>query len=191
MRYFPTAMIRISLHFFLILFFSSSLLSGCTAMPKQSCHEIDWFELGRRQGAFGKKLERPEKLVKTCNLSQLPQIESVYRNGHQAGLADYCMPDNGFQMGHAGYEYSSACPEALESEFQLAFSSGRKAFELEYSDQQLKEKVEKTLKDLAKPNIEKNKKIALEKELKELKQSRRETRKKLSTILKSESDQEL
>lgn len=116
----------------LILTFSIAvtLTSGCatrtliTAVP---CQGLDWFEIGRRDGAIGKPLSGLNQHIEECANGEPPNTD-LYVNGRNAGLVDFCTNQSGFEIGRSGTPYMAVCPEHLEKRFLPGYEQGQRVF---------------------------------------------------------------
>lgn len=95
-----------------------------TATP---CKGLDWFEIGRRDGAMGKPVDALGQHVREC-VTGVPPDSDLYLNGRNAGLVDFCTTQSGYELGRAGLKYMSVCPEHLEKKFLPGYEQGRRAF---------------------------------------------------------------
>src|SRR6185312_3631545 len=76
---------------------------GCTSAPKvetektASCETVDWYELGRRDGSQGTPTNKLSNRQKECAKAASPDWETIYTNGRNAGLVEFCDPKNGYE----------------------------------------------------------------------------------------------
>lgn len=89
------------------------------------CKGLDWFEIGRRDGAIGKPVSAFEEHIQECSKGEPPNAD-LYINGRNAGLVDFCTPQTGLEFGRAGTPYMSVCPEHLEKKFLPSYELGRR-----------------------------------------------------------------
>jgi Protein of unknown function (DUF2799) len=131
-----------------------ALLSACTSAPKREdsrCAGIDWWEMGRTDGVAGLTLEKGlAEHAPTCQDSQFPVAKDLYENGRDAGLIDYCAPQQGLAAGHAGATYEGVCPAYLEAEFLAQYKVGQRLHALESEDNELESRIENLLSLLSK-----------------------------------------
>jgi len=139
---------RITLYFLGALA-ALGLLIGCASKPdKVSCDQRDWFETGRRDGAQGATLDRLTKHKGECGDQFNAFWETIYTNGRNAGLVEYCAPDNSYELGRMGIPYLYACPSTTENEFLAGYRRGQKARELETENQKLNTEIDSILAKL-------------------------------------------
>jgi hypothetical protein len=106
------------------------LVSGCATLNKSECRKADWEMIGLEDGAKGHPLTYIGNHRKACAEYGVKPDLDKYRVGHQAGLARFCTPDNGFKQGRAGRGYNNVCPVGLEGQFLAGYDTGRELHEL-------------------------------------------------------------
>ncbi len=107
----------------------SLLISGCAAMDKSECLNAQWRSVGYEDGTKGYDASRIGEYRKSCaEYNVLPNLEE-YMQGRQQGLTQWCTPSNGYYQGTRGAIYNGICPEALESDFELAMSEGKAVYD--------------------------------------------------------------
>ncbi len=107
----------------------SLLVSGCATMGKNECLNAQWQSVGYEDGAKGYNASRIGEYRKSCaEYNVTPNLEA-YMQGRLQGLAQWCTPSNGYYQGTRGAVYNGICPEALESDFELAMSEGRAVYD--------------------------------------------------------------
>ncbi len=115
--------------------------------------------IGLEDGAKGHPLTYIGNHRKACaEFGVTPNLDQ-YRTGHQAGVARYCTPGNGFKQGRAGRTYNNVCPAELDGQFLAGYDTGRELHELKSGiDHQLREarvaKAEKTELEKNLQNVE-------------------------------------
>lgn len=124
----------------LVLLTAAACTSPATQYP---CENYDWYEIGRRDGASGAVLERLDRYRNSCPRAFDSQSESMYRNGRNAGLVEYCTGRNGFELGRMRVTYNSVCPSTAENEFLKSYSKGETARQLELENQRLTAEIER------------------------------------------------
>ncbi len=120
-------------------------------MSKDECLVSNWHAIGYEDGSRGAPPETIGQHRKACAKHGVAPNLQAYQQGRNEGLALYCQPSKGFNLGARGYGYAGVCPRHLEPEFLSAYNSGRKLYELEssvnYTNRQI-EKKKKHLKNL-------------------------------------------
>ncbi len=118
-------------------------LTACTSpsAQKANCGERDWFELGRHDGAQGSADDKLQKYTKDCR-KQGGDIETMYTNGRNAGLVEYCTPENAFELGRMGIAYMYVCPSTVEPKFLVSYRKGQRARELEIENKKIDSRID-------------------------------------------------
>ena len=129
---------------FMTLMFAVAVFSGCASKPTVAgCEQRDWFELGRRQdGAQGATEDQLSKHARSCGKEFRPDWETMYTNGRNAGLVEYCTPENAFELGKMGLAYMFVCPSTVEPQFLSGYRKGQRARELEIENKKLEGKID-------------------------------------------------
>ncbi len=104
------------------------VLVGCSSLGNQPCSEVDWFELGKIDGADGKRSHHFFAHQAAC---QGKADRKSYMKGMEQGVADYCRSENAFKLGLSGAAYRNFCPEALEKRFYNRFDLGHQIYRLQ------------------------------------------------------------
>lgn len=160
-------------------------LSACTTNPpldRQGCENVDWYELGRRDGSQGLPVNVYESRRSECKLESDLALENLYLNGRNAGLVDFCTPANGFEMGRTGQIYYYVCPVDTESEFVGRFRVGRRIFQLEKSNQEVSSQLKSLLAQLQAPGTQPQKKDSLGREIEGLRQTQASNQKLIDEL---------
>ena len=112
-------MLKISLFSFVVLLQvgCASSSSSNTSITKTNCGSMDWFEYGRRDGSKGAPKEQIDSYRKLCGNEFDSSSETLYVNGRNSGLVEYCSPQNGFEIGRMGAAYLYVCPSLMEPAF--------------------------------------------------------------------------
>lgn len=88
----------------LIISFVLLSLQACSSGPKTAAEY--WYGQGERFGANGYRYDND--IVNTLKMSVAFDEES-YKNGYQAGKAEYCDPFRAFDKGIQGIRYEDQC----------------------------------------------------------------------------------
>ena len=119
---------------------------ACAGKPeKPACEQRDWYESGRRDGAQGATLDRLSQYKRECGAQFNAFWETMYTNGRNAGLVEYCSPDNSYELGRMGIAYLYVCPSTTEGEFLAGYRRGQKAREIEIENQKLDAEIDSLL----------------------------------------------
>jgi Protein of unknown function (DUF2799) len=121
------------LRVFFVLTFLALVVLFFTACGHSSntCQELDWYEIGRQDGTRGANSPTDRKIEVACKASDQSLSEALYNNGFDYGAAEYCTPQNGFELGRLGKRAASICPPLLRDEFTKAYLQGKRATEIE------------------------------------------------------------
>ena len=101
------------------------------------CDQVDWYEIGRRDGAQGAPSERWAEQQKKCSTNISADWETMYANGRNAGLVEYCEPKNAYELGRTKLPYFYVCPSTVEPQFLKAYRKGQASHDLELANQKL------------------------------------------------------
>jgi hypothetical protein len=107
------------------------VLSGCASMDKDECLTVDWRTIGFEDGAAGYAGDRIARHRKACAKHGVAPDLTLYQQGREEGLREYCRPANGYRLGAQGSSYGGVCPAELEDEFLGAYGAGRQLYTLE------------------------------------------------------------
>ncbi len=105
-------------------------LAGCATMDEAECLSVDWQTVGFEDGVAGYSGDRIGQHRKACAKHGVSPDLVGYQAGREAGLREYCTPENGFRIGSRGNNYSGVCPADLGAGFSSAYESGRHLHEL-------------------------------------------------------------
>lgn len=168
----------------LILPFLLLTLSACASKSTDlaTCDQSDWYELGRRDGSQGISSDRLERHQKRCDKGFRSDWETMYTNGRNAGLVEYCEAKNGYDLGRMGIAYLYVCPSTVEPQFLTAYRRGQQARDLELESKKLELEIDQvSQKLLIADNQPEQQELAAE--LTQLKKVRAEKERQLSRII--------
>lgn len=138
-----------SLKILFVVALAMVITAGCATPGKRvACAERDWYETGRRDGMQGRPVTRLDQFKVACEGSVYSDWETMFVNGHNAGLVEYCAPDNAFELGRMGLAYQYVCPSTVEEKFLAGYRRGQKARDLESANQRLGVKIENVVAEL-------------------------------------------
>lgn len=100
------------------------LFGGCASMSKDECVTSDWYAIGYEDGARGYSASNIGNRRKACAKHGVTPDLQAYRAGRDEGLAEFCQPQQGFNLGSAGGRYGGVCPAHLEGGFLDAYRTG-------------------------------------------------------------------
>ncbi len=132
-----------------LVFLFTALSLGCASKPEKStCDQRDWYETGRRDGAQGAPLDRLAAYKAECKSKFAEFSETIYTNGRNAGLVEYCAPDNSYELGRMGLPYLYVCPSTTENDFLSGYRRGQEARKIETQNQKLDAEIDTLLSRL-------------------------------------------
>jgi hypothetical protein len=105
-------------------------LSSCAHMNESQCQLADWHTIGFEDGAMGATASRVGRHREVCARHGIVPDLNAYRDGREAGLREFCRPQNGFRQGESGASYQGVCPLDLEPPFLVAYEAGRELYQV-------------------------------------------------------------
>ncbi|MGB5721025.1 MAG: DUF2799 domain-containing protein [Woeseiaceae bacterium] len=105
-------------------------LNGCASMSGDECITSDWAAIGYEDGARGYTTDRITERRKACAKHGVTPDFAAYQSGREQGLAEYCQPGRGFNVGSNGGRYNGICSVDLEADFLEAYNAGRHLYTL-------------------------------------------------------------
>ena len=128
---------------FFVALLSMALASCVSLSPELSCEGTNWYELGRQAGRQGQVLRDKWDMDSICGSRDLySQKFAILETGYFAGLAEFCNPENAFNLGRLGLETKSGCPDQFQEEYERAFKRGQSYAEIEASNLETDKKIE-------------------------------------------------
>jgi len=102
------------------------VLFGCAgkSMEQAECRTADWRAIGYEDGSQGRSAAALGNRRKACAEHGVTPDFEAYMAGHGRGIAQFCRPQNGYQLGTRGYRYRGVCPAGLEGAFLAAHADG-------------------------------------------------------------------
>jgi hypothetical protein len=104
-------------------------LAGCAGMDAEECASADWRAIGYEDGIQGRSAAAFGTHRKACAGHGVRADFDAYLAGRAEGVAQFCRPQNGYQLGAQGQHYSGICPAALEPAFLAAHAEGYGLYE--------------------------------------------------------------
>lgn len=101
-------------------------LAGCAAsgLSQAECRTADWRAIGYEDGSQGKSTAELGEHRQDCAEHGVTPNFEAYMDGHGSGVALFCRPQNGFELGARGHRYGGVCPAGLEQAFLSAHADG-------------------------------------------------------------------
>jgi len=89
-----------------------------------ACQATDWWALGFEDGVKGLGADQFGNYRRECAPYGVMANITLYREGRDEGLLEYCKPQNGYREGVDGRKYANVCPPGLEGAFLDAYEDG-------------------------------------------------------------------
>jgi hypothetical protein len=162
-------------------------LGACTTATKQakaSCQQRDWYEVGRRDGAGGAGTNRLHQYKMECGEGFSTSYETLYMNGRNAGLVEFCMPENAFELARMGINYLYVCPSTMEEDFLTSYRKGQQARILMLKKRDLDTQIESLTQRLLATSAGTTENREIGSQLEELKKLRSDNERELTQITK-------
>ncbi len=105
-------------------------LGGCASLSEEECALSDWHTIGFEDGSRGYPAERIGDHRKACAKHGYVPDFAAWEAGRNEGLALYCQPARGFNLGSAGGQYQGVCPADLEPQFLDGYRAGVELYNL-------------------------------------------------------------
>ena len=99
-------------------------LGGCATMNADECMTVDWRTVGYEDGMRGYTGDRIGQHRKACAKHGVTPDLTAYNQGREQGLAQYCQPSRGFDVGANGGNYQGVCSAHYEADFLDAYNAG-------------------------------------------------------------------
>ncbi len=88
-----------------------AFIQGCSGVSKNQCMESNWKNKGIEDGKKGLAAEQILETQKVCSKKGMDFPITEYKEGWEQGIADYCAPQNGFNMASKGKDMKvENCP---------------------------------------------------------------------------------
>lgn len=110
----------------------AAALAGCGpsgSVSENQCRAGDWQTLGYRDGVNGQRSTRLLAHQDACGELGIVPDRATYLVGWREGIAEYCRPSRGLDLGLRGRARPTVCPQELAGAFSAAWSEGRVVFE--------------------------------------------------------------
>jgi hypothetical protein len=101
-----------------------ALLGGCASMSSEECANSDWVAIGYEDGSRGYTMDKFGSRRKACAKHGVTADFKAYQEGREEGLAEFCQPSRGYNLGVSGAAYYGVCDVAMEEEFLDAYRVG-------------------------------------------------------------------
>ena len=104
-------------------------LGGCAGMDADECRIADWRAIGYEDGVEGRSAAYFGTRRKACAEHGVRADFDAWLAGRAEGLAHFCRPQNGYQLGVQGRPDPGVCPVMLEAAFVTAHAAGYGLYE--------------------------------------------------------------
>lgn len=112
----------------LIFLLSLAFLAGCSGMRQIDCEAADWAAVGYEDGSSGTPASEIGGYQEACSNQGSIMDLTAYNSGHEEGVREYCKPENGFELGQNGAEYTLDCPADLSVAFLQEYIEGSRFY---------------------------------------------------------------
>lgn len=119
------------------------VLGGCASLSEDQCRTADWESIGYLDGTRGYSSGRIGEHSEACAKVSITPDRTLYEEGRNRGLEEFCTPRNGVRFGEQGSAYGGVCPAHLESGFLRGYDIGRDLRALQEHMQQLQSEVQR------------------------------------------------
>ena len=113
----------------MLLMMVAVALAGCAGMDADECRAADWRAIGYEDGIQGQSAAAFGARRKACAGHGITADFDGYLAGRGEGLAHYCRPQNGYNLGAQGHRYAGVCPAGQEEVFLEAYAEGYGLYE--------------------------------------------------------------
>jgi len=128
------------------------MLSACATLNEKECANGDWRSIGFEDGSRGAAAGRIGQHREACAEYAVKPDLDAYTRGRNQGLEGYCRPHNGYNAGRKGKIYQGVCPDTLESDFLIAYRTGRDIYTTEADIRKLSRTIKKQQQELEELN---------------------------------------
>ncbi len=147
-------------------------LGGCASLSESECVRGDWFAIASNDAYQGRTPDRIRQHTAACGKHGIGVDAHAYDEGYRHGLASFCTPERGFEMGRAGSAYYRQCPPPSEAEFMPAYDLGSDVRAIDQELAELEKEIEAIRKELRADDLSEEARDAAERRLRYLKSDR-------------------
>ena len=104
-------------------------LGGCAGMDSAECRTADWRAIGYEDGVQGRSAAYFGTRRQACAEHGVKADFDAWLAGRGEGVAHFCRPQNGYQLGAQGQPDPGVCPAVLEAAFVEAHAAGYGLYE--------------------------------------------------------------
>lgn len=132
-------------------------LWGCGSNPTLSeyqCSAGDWYTVGESDGRSGYGQSRLLAHQDACGPQGIVPDSTAYRQGWAQGIAQFCEPERGYQLGVSGHSLPKTCPQQHQPSFAQAYEDGRQLYVARHEVNQLENSIVQTERRIDRINTE-------------------------------------
>ncbi len=119
---------RRSMKFGLVVL-GSLFLSACAShLNQQQCASMNWYQVGYNDGVAGQYQQDLHTAIQDCAKFGMTVDATRYQQGWQAGVKQFCQPEQAEQLGTRGQTYNPVCPANLSAAFDQAWRHGLRRY---------------------------------------------------------------
>lgn len=115
------------------------IISGCTSLSENECHQGNWQALGYNHGQQGYTLTEGSEIILSCHEFGIHPNMEAYKESYQKGLATFCVPENGFTQGLDGKAYNGICQS---KPFRKAWEEGHDRYLINARIEEVEQRIE-------------------------------------------------
>lgn len=115
-------LIRLSLA--LLLLVTALACAKNASVTESQCTAGDWETIGQRDGAQGWASSRLLAHQDACVPHGVTPDRVAYQRGWKLGIAEFCDPHHGFELGQSGVDHENVCPVPHRAAFLAAYERG-------------------------------------------------------------------
>lgn len=105
-------------------------LSGCSALSKKQCEQMDWNSLGYQKAMNGQTIEQQRRYYEQSCIQEhdVKPDFAAFEAGFKTGIDYLCTGSGGVALGSRGASYRGTCPREKEATFLQGYATGRVGF---------------------------------------------------------------
>lgn len=110
----------------LALAFIAVFLASCDSVSPEQCRAGDWRGIGFSDGREGRSASYITQHQEACNKIGITPDVAAWTAGREAGLKEYCTPQNAYRIGRNGTKLANLCTGPSVTELNAANIKGQK-----------------------------------------------------------------
>lgn len=108
-----------------------ALAGGCAVISENECQAGLWYERGIEDGARGRSQATVYQIAQKCHEYGVRTDTEAWLRGHEAGIEQFCTPENGFVVGRRGHNYEGVCTGPTADLFLANYERGLAVYQAE------------------------------------------------------------